>query len=320
MSRVDDALEDASAKSDLDRLGELAAKAYADGHDFRVEHGQLLLGSMEHDQEVVIDSGKTCHRFAVVSDTHAGSHFAQESALRHFVRYAADRGKHPDTGERIKPVDFILHPGDLTQGSDPMHRDQPYQVHVHGADQQIEYAARTLPQVGIPWRVIGGNHDDSFHDINVARRICSSRDDLVYLGRTATYLTVGNMKLYVMHPSGGKAYADSYRPQRIAENLPHTPPVNILVCGHWHGYDVGKTHGIVRVSAPSFQADYPWLTAKGIHSLVGGIIMEVWMTDSGEVGRVRHEVVCYQPREDDWDHKISREVVEQWSSRGVVVP
>ena len=147
---------DPEPKTDMAQLAELAAKAYAEGHDFRIERGQLQLGSVEHDREVVIDSGKTCHRFAIVSDTHAGSYFAQESALRHFVRYATGRGKHPDTGERIKPVDFIVHPGDLTQGADKMHRDQPFQIHVHGADQQIDYAARTLPEAGVPWYVIGG--------------------------------------------------------------------------------------------------------------------------------------------------------------------
>lgn len=301
----------------LERLAREAKELYDSGVDFRIERGEVQLGSMEHDREVVIDSGKTCHRFAIVSDTHAGSHFAQESALRHFCRYAAERGKHPETGERIKPVDFLLHPGDLTQGSDRMHRDQPYQIHVHGADQQLDYAIRTLPAVGIPWYVIGGNHDDSFLDVNVARRICSARDDLIYQGRSAVYLTIGNMKVYMMHPSGGKAYADSYRPQKIAEALPLDKRVNLLVMGHWHGYDVGQSHGITRIQAPCFQAQYPWLAAKALFPIIGGLIVEVWMTDDGSVARIRHELVRYRPREDDWDHRISDAVVEQWTAEAI---
>jgi hypothetical protein len=68
---------------------------------------------------------------------------------------------------------------------------------------------------------------------------------------------------------------------------------------------------------PCFQSQYGWLASGALHPAIGGIILDVWLTDEGGVGRIRHEFVRFQAQSDDWDHEASRAVVQTWSSRGV---
>jgi predicted phosphodiesterase len=316
--------EAAGKDPDLAELEELAARVHAKGIDYRIEGGKLVPTSVPLDvgREFKIDLGKEHLRLGIVSDTHGGSHSEQLSALRNFYQFADGTIKDPSTGKFPIPVDAFIHAGDFTQGSDRMHPDQPYQVHAHGAEQQVGYVVGTYPQSvrGTKTYAIAGNHDDSFlkdGGMNVVRQIASARPDIVYLGQTAAYLTIGGCKMYVQHPSGGIPYAKSYRLQKVAEGLPISKPTNMLLMGHLHSYCVVQHHGITAILLPCFQGQYGWLAGKGLHPDIGGIIADVWLTANGEVARISHEVVRYQSVQDDWDHEISREVSRGWSPKGL---
>jgi predicted phosphodiesterase len=289
----------------------------------RIEGGRLLTGRpQDAERRIKIDLGKDHIRVGIVSDAHLGSQFEQLSALRHFIGYAEGRNPNPETGQIVEPVDFFVNPGDLTQGSDRMHPDQPYQVHTHGADQQADYAIQAFPKMTRKMYVINGNHDLSFlkdGGLNMARYVASQRDDMEYLGSSAAYLTVGSLKMYVIHPKGGKPYADSYRLQKVAESLPIGQKVNLLIMGHLHGFCVVQVHGITSIQVPCFQSQYEWMASGGMHPTIGGVIVDVWMASDGSVGRITPELVRYQAVGSDWDRKISRSVAQSWSSRGITV-
>lgn len=335
MSKVSDALSSTEADTirsralaagkdpDLAELEALAAKVHAAGHDIRIEGGKVLTGRPQDEgQEVKIDLGKEHIRLGLVGDVHLGSRFEQLSALRHFIGYAEGRLPHSETGQTIEPVDAFVNPGDLAQGSDRMHPDQPYQVHVHGADQQADYAIAAFPKMSRKMYLINGNHDLSFlkdGGLNMGRFVASKRADIVYLGSSASYLSIGSLKLYVIHPKGGKPYADSYRLQKVAESLPISRQVNLLVMGHLHGYTVDQVHGITAIQTPCFQSQYEWMASGGMHPTIGGIIVDVWMTADGSVGRITHELVRYQAVENDWDHELSERVAHTWSADGMSV-
>jgi len=315
MSDIHDAIaEEAGLDPDLLRLAEAAAAVHAKGIDVRLEHGEIVTEThpVDRDRTVSLDIGKDHIRLGVVADTHGGSHYEQLSALRTFYRYADDEG-----------VDAFVHVGDWTQGSDKMHLDQPYQVHTHGADQQVDYVARTYPRSSRPGVLtygISGNHDDSFlkdGGVNVLRRIAEHRDDIAYVGQTAAYLTFGRLNLYAVHPRKGAAYAKSYHLQKFAEALPIGRLIHLLLMGHVHSYAVSQEHGVTAMLLPCFQSQYGWLASGALHPAIGGIILDVWLTDEGGVGRIRHEFVRFQAQSDDWDHEASRAVVQTWSSRGV---
>lgn len=294
---------------DLARLEELAAALHAKGVDFRVEHGAVVTPkrATDVDRDFAVDLGRDHYRIGVVSDTHGGSKYEQLTALRSFYRYADER-----------EVDLFIHAGDLTQGPDRMHRDQYLGVHAHGSDQQVDYVAATYPRSerGALTYVITGNHDDSFLNeggTNVVRQVTAKREDFVYVGQDAAYLTIGGLRAYVTHPDGGGAYAKTYKLQKLAAVMPVEKDVRLLLVGHYHSYAATLERGTYALQLPCFQSQYSWLARKFLHPDIGGVILDLWLDDAGRPARIAHELVTYAPRYEDWDHDASVEVSRAWS-------
>ncbi len=64
---------------------------------------------------------------------------------------------------------------------------------------------------------------------------------------------------------------------------------------------------------PCFQGQYGWMAAGSLHPSIGGLILTVYLTDAGGVGRIAHEFVRFQAVERDWDRAASHQIVETWS-------
>lgn len=261
--------------------------------------------------DVLIDLGGNHRRFGLVSDTHLGSKFEQLSALRSFYAYADER-----------EVEAFIHAGDLYQGSDRMHPGMALEVHVHGAEAQADYADAVYPRSarGVPTYLIGGNHDESFQKDGGAdpvRGLCQRREDLVYLGQGLAFLTIGGLRMAVMHPDGGGGATKSRRGQQIAAALP--PDVQLALIGHLHYYCAFPANGMFVLQLPCFQAQYAWMARKPLYPDIGGVILDVWYDEAGRVTRVVPEYVAYRARANDWDAAASRQINEAWTAEGLVV-
>ena len=296
-------------------LERLAAELHSDGVDFRVEHGKIVQAAKDRDigRETSIDLGTDHYRLGILSDTHGGSKFEQLTALRAFYRYGDEQG-----------VDAFIHAGDAHQGPDAMHRGMTHEVHAHESDAQGDYVARTYPQSerGVPTYMISGNHDDAFINnggVNMIRRLSEKRPDIKYVGQDAAYLTIGGLRAYVAHPDGGATYAKSYKAQKFAESLPVDKDVRLLLLGHYHVYGSFRERRTHCFMIPCFQSQYAWLARKGLHPDIGGLILDLWLDDSGGLARVTHELVSFPIREEDWDFEASADVSRAWSPKGVKV-
>ncbi len=299
--------EDDGTDPRLAKLEALARELHAEGHDFRVEGGRVAMARRDRDRETSVDLGTEHIRLGIVSDTHGGSRFEQLTALRSFYAYA-------DT----QKVHAFVHAGDMTQGSDKMHRGMELEVHAHGSEAQVGYVVLTYPKSkrrGITTHVIGGNHDDSFLNdggINVVRQIAAQRPDINYVGQDAAYLTLGALRSYIVHPDGGGSYAKSYKPQKLTESLPLDRAVALLLIGHYHNYGCFRWKDTISLMLPCFQSQYAWLARKALHPDIGGIIADIWMDDTGRIARFRHELVGYQPLDEDWDAEASQRAGRGW--------
>lgn len=268
---------------------------------------------LPRNRELAIDLGKQHVRIGIVSDTHGGSKFEQLTALRTFYQYADER-----------EVDFFIHAGDMTQGSDRMHLGMEHEVHAHGADAQASYVVATYPRSSrdVPTYVISGNHDDSFikdGGQNIVRQIVSLRSDLIYLGQDAAFLTIGKLRSYVIHPDGGMTKSKSLKGQHIAESLPRNRDVKVAFVGHYHSYCAVKHHGIHVFMLPCFQSQYAWLARKGLNPEIGGLIVDLWLDGEGNIPRIAHELVSFEARDNDWDRDASDLVNLSWSNAGLEV-
>lgn len=233
------------------------------------------------------------YRFGVVSDTHLCSRYQQLSFLYDFYRIC-----------RRRRIDVVFHCGDLVDG-EKIYRGQEYELFVHGADGQTEYAVANYPSFkDVRTILISGNHDQSFLSTagyNVAKAVCKEREDMTYLGDDLAFVDQEGVKIGLMHGRHGVAYARSYRLQKIIEQLAPEMKPNMLFLGHFHvpnhlpGYR--NTEGI---QMPCFQSQTPFLAARGLYPFVAGLIVTVQIDDIGLAKIVYEWIPFYEMKRKDF--------------------
>lgn len=215
-------------------------------------------------------------RVGVVSDTHLGSRYQQLSHLHDMY----------DRFERAG-ITEVWHVGDLVHGSHKMHRDMPFELHVHGFDAQVTYAVENYPRIpGIKTRIISGNHDLShYNDIGAdpVAAFARERDDVEYLGQVGAFINVADVaRVYLQHPRGGGSYAKSYRLQKLIENFDPAKKPNVLLIGHYHNpAHVPAYRNVEGIMLPAFQAQTRFERELGLWPVTGGLILDVGLSENG---------------------------------------
>jgi len=232
-------------------------------------------------------------RFGVVSCTHIGSKYQQLTHLHTFYDLCKRRG-----------ANVVLHCGDLVDG-EKIYRGQEYELFLHGADAQVDYAVENYPKIkGISTKVIMGNHDESFYrtsGVNVVKEICEKREDMDYLGDYLAYVQMGGIKVAIMHSGGGVAYSRSYKPQKIVEQLSSESKPHMIFIGHWHvTCYIPQYRNVETYSIGAFQSQTPYLVRAGLNPNVSGLICEV-VTDKTGLKSVKSEwIPFYVPTKNDY--------------------
>lgn len=258
----------------------------------------------------VIDVGDRHFRFGLVSDTHGGSKYEQITALNDFYERAVG----------VEGVDFFIHGGDITQGSDRMHLGMELEVHAHGADAQASYVAESYPVVNRDTFFIGGNHDLSFHKDggqNIGRQIEDRRDDLHFIAQDAGHFDIGGLRAFVVHPDGA---GSAIKTKALVEAMPIDRDPQLLIIGHYHRYNASQHRSVQILQLPCFQGRYGWLVRKGLVPQIGGMIVDVWLTSTGKVGQIGTKLISYDERLNDWDHTASEIVNRAADFEGIVLP
>lgn len=230
-------------------------------------------------------------RLGVLADTHFGSKFQQPTYLQQHVKYMKRRG-----------VEGILYAGDVTDGAVSMHPGFVYETWAQGADAQEAAALDYIPEVGLPYWVIGGNHDASHykaagHDVVAA--ICKEREDMKYLSPeqdTANrrgsigYVRFGNVLIQVCHPHLPGTRQRSYRLETWIENIAPPRP-NVVVMGNFHKYVQIDYRNVFGLLVPSFQDQTAWMASKALESMVGSCILEFGYATKGLAPAVTVEYI-----------------------------
>jgi len=205
--------------------------------------------------------------FAVVSDTHFCSTEAKEEELKIFYEEVKKR-----------KITTVLNAGDLIAGMF-MYTGQEFEIHTFGAKNQAEYLIKNYPRVkGVTTYFINGNHDLSFYKkagIDVGELISEKRDDMIYLGQYQGDVELSGVKIRLLHPDSGNAYAISYKIQKIVEQIPSSRKPHILICGHYHTALYFFYRNIHCFNAGCFEGQSTFLMRKGINPVIGGWIIDV---------------------------------------------
>lgn len=238
------------------------------------------------------------YRFGVISCTHLGSRYQQLTHLNTFYSILARR--------RIK---LVLHVGDLVDGSHRMHVGMEYEQFLHGYKAYRNYAVQNYPKrKGLTTWCISGNHDLSFYKdtgADIVEDICDARDDMRYLGQWGATVELPieghNLRVRLVHGSGGGSYARSYKLQKIVEQLAPEQKPNLLFVGHYHtAVHLPAYRNVEGFTLGCFQAQTGYLASKGLYPTVGGLIVSVWPDPKG-IARLQTEwYPFYDMKADDY--------------------
>ena len=242
------------------------------------------------DKKVRIPIKGNVIRFGVVSDTHLGSRYCQNSFLKWTYRHLKKHG-----------ATFVLHGGDIVDG-EHVYRGQDYEVHAHGFDAQLEYTVENYPR-DLPTYFICGNHDLSWFErggADIGLALTSRRPDLHYLGQMGSYVYFGNVKAYLVHGMGFPAYALSYKLQRMVAELSTENKPNIMIMGHFHTAFQSFFRNVWAMHGGGFQGQTPFLRRRAVFPVIGGYLIEI-ETDKKGIARFRFEFIpCYKPKPNDF--------------------
>ena len=272
-----------SGKNDIGKLTTDELRQELSSRGYKVER----LGREDVDNRFDIPDGMFDGdevRFAVLSCTQIGSKYQQITHLNRFYHYCQEE----------YGIKLFLHCGDMLDG-ERVYRGHVYELFLHGADAQIDYACNNYPEArnGAKTMVITGNHDESFiknAGINPVRRISEQRDDIEYVGITGAYPrinhpSIGSKRLYIHHGEGGCSYARSYKLQKYIEQFSPEQKPDTYFCGHFHVScylpDYRNVDGFL---VPCFQAQTPYLKRKQLMPIIGGYIVIMKINDYGREG------------------------------------
>lgn len=244
--------------------------------------------------------------FALISDTHAGSHCEQVTAVNDLIHVAYEE----------YGVKNVLHAGDIFAGCG-VYRGQAQELYAVSGKDQAYATAHNLPQrPGLRYFVLGGNHDYSFFKAAGldARRelLLLGREDITLLAYdAATVPLMPDIDVHLWHPSGGVPYALSYRGQKGVEQLAQdelmqvvmgdklTPTIRLVLIGHLHVQYMFDYGPMVVLGAGCFEGQNSYLKRKKLVPHVGGWILRCRFVD-GMLHRLEPIRIRYRELEDDW--------------------
>jgi hypothetical protein len=250
------------------------------------------------------------------SDPHFGSKYSQPTALNQFIKYA-----HEEFGVR-----HFFNPGDTFtgvygyRGHDldlvPEARSPDRKLAYLAAERQVWMAEHGIPKIeGVRHYMLGGNHDwwhVTASGMDAVRMLCDKRDDMMYLGYDVCSIPLtDNAHMRLWHPSGGTAYAKSYKLQKAIENQSleallaaideeTSPKVSILIAGHLHQAVWVPSAPIYGGMVGCFEGQTNYLKRKGLYPDIGGVIMRLQFNDDGRINHIGFNWVPFREIEDDW--------------------
>ena len=220
-------------------------------------------------------------KFGIISDTHIG-HKNYDEGMMDLAAKEFNKRK----------VDFVLHCGDVCDGLYTNSRpEQIYELNQVGLDQQLEKAISELGKIEQPLYFITGNHSQNtfmkYAGIEIGKHIDKALENAHFLGNANGNITLDDgLKINLLHPDGGTAYALSYRPQKIAESLSGGSKPNIMCIGHFHKAEYLFYRNIHIYQAGTFESQTNFMKNKNLSAHKSFWIVDLRIKN-GEVKKIQ---------------------------------
>lgn len=261
----------------------LIGKAAELGYTIEVEAGSLYINSDSEIQDEIpkikISKGKTRRvKFAVISDTHAGSSAALPTFVTDFVKYAYNE----------HGIKTILHGGDILTGNS-VYRAQVAELDMWGCQNQCEQASEMLPQLdGLKYYGILGNHDVNFiklAGVDPGYILHKERPDINIIGhlKASFVLDPVGILIELVHIKSS-AHAKSYALEKhIAKVISKGHHPDMIFAGHRHTSGYWELNGIHSFMCPCFENENMFVKYFDFIPSIGGIIVDLEVDSEGSI-------------------------------------
>lgn len=231
----------------------------------------------------VLKLGSRNAKALIISDTHIGNKCYLSEGLDLAARVAKNR-----------KVDFVLHCGDICDGFYTNRPGHAFELTHIGADDQVNYAVKELSKFEMPLYFITGNHTRNTFFKNAGYEVGYALEDKI---ENATYLGNGNgtvqlesgVKIELLHPDGGSAYAISYKPQKWAESIAGGTKPDLAFIGHFHKAEYLFYRNIHIFQAGCLESQTPFMKGKGLAAHTGFWLVTLNTNKDGSIRRITPE-------------------------------
>jgi predicted phosphodiesterase len=270
---------------DLSKLAELVAEGPAGQDKIKrqakaineLQEALMLMVKRVRPYEVPVKTKDNTIKFGVIGDTHIGSLYQRTDALKLFYKACAEEG-----------VRHVLHVGDVIDGWH-VYKGQEFELHPEGRSWpgQRDMFAQAIPyNPDIETIFISGNHDASYKNVIgmvVGDELQRIRPDFKFVGQDVGDVILkardgSQLKIRLVHPGGGTAYAISYRLQKFIEAIPGGDKPDLLCLGHYHKAEILPSYrNVCGIQTGTFQSQSPFMARQASAAHVGGWIVEATM-------------------------------------------
>lgn len=270
---------------DLSQLGELVAEGPTGQDKIKrqaraineLQEALMLMVKRVRPYEIPVKTKDNIIKFGVMGDTHIGSLYQRIDALKLFYQACAAEG-----------IKHILHVGDVVDGWH-VYKGQEFELQPEGRSWpgQRDMFAQSVPNdLDIETIFITGSHDASFKNLIgmvVGDELQRLRPDFKFVGQDVGDVILkakngSQLKIRLVHPGGGTAYAISYRLQKFIEAIPGGEKPDLLCLGHYHKAEMLPSYrNVCGIQAGTFQSQTPFMARQASAAHVGGWIVEAAM-------------------------------------------
>ena len=252
-------------------------------------------------EPIVIDSkryfGGNIVRFGLVGESHIGSKFERVDAANAMYDLFEKEG-----------IKQVYHTGNTIDGYRVGINE--HDVYAIGMDEQVQAFIDKYPQrKGIKTSFISAPDHEGWWvkrtHVDIGKYIemkaqDQGRKDLEHIGYMEADIELkrpgGSSILRVVHPSGGTAYAISYKAQKMGTSYQGGEKPRILCIGHFHKMDYLYWREIFCFQAGCLVDQTSFMRSQLIEAMVGGWIIEAHQNDDGVITRCKGEFVPFFDR------------------------
>ncbi len=227
-------------------------------------------------------------KFTVLSDLHMGHKNYRPDILEHAIK-----------NSNLQGSEFYCIPGDILEGMSG--RDgHIYELEYIGASNQLDYGVSQLNLIDKPiYGMTATNSHDGWYSskgnagFEVGPELERRIKNFNFLGYDESDLELDNgIKIRMIHPGDGTAYAVSYKAQKYLNSLPGGNKPDILLQGHYHKAMYMFYRNVHHFDSGCLEDQTIFMKKKQTPAMTGYWIIDVWANDKG-VDRIKPEFIPF---------------------------